>query len=81
MKQQAHDINLKEDLNELRSAAKNMASDTLQSAQDKINDVYELGQEKVSDIGSQLKERARKFPIQSLLIAAGVGFVIGLMRK
>jgi len=81
MKHPAHGINLKEDLDELRSAAKNIASDTLQSAQDKISDVYERGQEKVSDINGQLKERTRKFPIQSLLIAAGIGFVIGLMRK
>jgi len=80
MKQQ-HGINLKDDLQDLGNAAKTIASDSLHSAQEKISGVYERGQDKIADLGSKLEDRTKKYPLQSLLIAAGVGFVLGLMKR
>jgi ElaB/YqjD/DUF883 family membrane-anchored ribosome-binding protein len=42
---------------------------------------YEQGRERVLAWQRQLEQQAREKPLQSLLVAAGIGLLLGLLRR
>jgi len=63
---------LREDIAGLAESVKRLASEQLGSS---VEDIQDKAKEKVSDIEAAI----RRSPSQAALIAAGVGFVVGLI--
>jgi ElaB/YqjD/DUF883 family membrane-anchored ribosome-binding protein len=67
-----------EGLQTTTSAVKRLASESVGAVRDTANDFLDQGKAKVHEIGDTLETRVREEPMKSVLIAAGLGFVIGL---
>ncbi len=63
---------LRDDISSLAEAVKRLASEQLGSS---VEDIQDKAKEKVGDIESAI----RRNPSQAALIAAGIGFVFGLI--
>ncbi len=63
---------LREDISSLAESVKRLATEQLGST---VSDVQDKAKEKLSDIEAQI----RRNPSQAALIAAGIGFVFGLI--
>jgi ElaB/YqjD/DUF883 family membrane-anchored ribosome-binding protein len=63
---------LREDIANLADSVKRLAADQLGAS---VEDVQNKAMEKISDIEASI----RRNPSQSALIAAGIGFVVGLI--
>lgn len=70
-----------EDLKDLGSAVRDLASDSMHKVQQKASKLYSKGQESMKSAERSLEQKVKAKPIQALLIAAGIGFVIGWLRK
>jgi ElaB/YqjD/DUF883 family membrane-anchored ribosome-binding protein len=57
--------------------AKNILKSGLNTAQDKIQEGWETAKDKFEDIEDSTTKYIRKNPVKSVLIALGVGAVIG----
>jgi len=65
------------DMQELGRVTKDLANDTLHMLKDNANDAVHQGMEKAQKLEKTLETKIKENPLQALLIAAGVGFVIG----
>lgn len=72
---------LASDFERLSQATKNMASDSLAAVKEELGGLYKQGQKKMTKVGGQIEDRIRSHPTQTLLIAAGVGFIIGWFNR
>jgi len=72
---------LASDFERLGKATKDLASDSLGALKDELSGLYKQGQKKVRDVGGRIGGQIRSHPVQSLLIAAGVGFIIGWFNR
>jgi len=72
---------LASDFGRLGKATKEAASDTLGAVKEDLSDLYQEGQKKFAEVGGQLENRIRSHPMRALFIAAGIGLVIGLMKR
>jgi ElaB/YqjD/DUF883 family membrane-anchored ribosome-binding protein len=63
---------LREDISSLAESVKRLASEQLGSS---VGDVQDMAKEKISDIEASI----RRNPSQAALVAAGIGFVFGLI--
>jgi len=74
---------LKSSLQEMGSSAKQMAQEQFQGVRDTMAGYYEQGRDRAVELEHSLENRIREKPISSLAIAAGFGFLIGMlwMRK
>ncbi|MCC6272941.1 MAG: DUF883 family protein [Deltaproteobacteria bacterium] len=70
-----------EDMVKLGRAIQGLAADSWESVQKKLSDAYAAGQDKVSHLEKKAAARIRERPLQALMIAAGVGFLIGWIKK
>ena len=61
---------VKTDISELGSAVKDVAAE-------KFNSWYKEGREKVVKLEKELENKIREYPLQTVMIAAGVGFLAG----
>jgi len=65
---------VKDDIRELSGAAK-------EAAGEKFDQWYKDGRDKATQLSKGLEKRISERPFQSVLIAAGVGFVAGLLFR
>jgi ElaB/YqjD/DUF883 family membrane-anchored ribosome-binding protein len=74
---------LKSSLQEMGSAAKHMAQEQFEGVRDTMSTYYEQGRERALDLEHSLENRVRERPISSIVVATGIGFLIGMlwMRK
>src|SRR4030095_1737070 len=72
---------LMDDLDEMRSATKEMASDSIHEIQEERGRLYERGQEKIEGLELRLESGIKKYPLRALVLAAGVGFLVGWLRR
>jgi len=81
MREKADD--LKSNLQEMGSAAKHMAQEQFAGVRDTMSTYYEQGRERAMELEHSLENRVRERPISSILVATGLGFLIGMlwMRK
>lgn len=77
----AVESDLASDFERLGQATKDIASDSLEAVKSELGGLYKQGQKKATEVGGQLEDRVRSHPMQTLLIAAGVGFIIGWFNR
>ena len=65
------------DVQELGKVTKNLANDTMNLLSKNASGYYKEGMEKVQGLEKTLEGKIRQNPLQSVLIAAGVGLILG----
>lgn len=74
---------VKDDLREFGRTAKEIAqekmSDVTQKAGEYTSEYYEKGKKKAVELEDRVEGYIRQKPLQSVLIAAGAGFVLGFL--
>ena len=68
------------ELKEMGERAIDTARETIEDVKDKATDLYQEGIDKTRELGEYLSDTIREKPIQSVLIAAGVGLLLGRFR-
>jgi ElaB/YqjD/DUF883 family membrane-anchored ribosome-binding protein len=68
---------VRDDLRELGRVSKDAAQEKLDEARRAAGGVYDQSRRKVGDVEDQLVDYIREKPLKSLIIAAGVGLVLG----
>jgi ElaB/YqjD/DUF883 family membrane-anchored ribosome-binding protein len=74
---------MKSSLQEMGASAKQVAQEQFEGVRDKMAGYYEHGRDRAIELEHSLENRIREKPISSLAIAAGLGFLVGMlwMRK
>jgi len=69
--------NDKEGVGQATATAARVAQEQFEDLRHKATEYYEQGRERVQQLGSDLGQRIRERPLEAILIAAGVGFLLG----
>jgi ElaB/YqjD/DUF883 family membrane-anchored ribosome-binding protein len=72
---------VKEDLGELGRLAKDATKEKLGVAREAAADYYEKGRVKAGELETQLTDYVRAKPLKSVLIAAGIGALLGILAS
>jgi ElaB/YqjD/DUF883 family membrane-anchored ribosome-binding protein len=56
-------------------------SDTARRVSETTSDYYEQGREQIAQVGQYLEEHIRDKPLQSVLMAAGLGIILAFLWK
>lgn len=75
----AHDLT--NDVQQLGKITREIAQDTMGILKENAGDYYEKGMDKAKIIEKDLEGRIKENPLQSLLIAVGLGFLVGLLIR
>lgn len=70
-----------EDIGQLGKLAKNATREKLGEAREVAADYYEKGRVKAGELETQLTDYVRAKPLKSVLIAAGVGALLGILAS
>ena len=70
---------VREDLGQLGRLARDATREKLGDAKEKASGYYDKGRIKAEQVEEQLVDQIRKKPLQSVLIAAGIGALFGLL--
>ncbi|MDB5292673.1 MAG: hypothetical protein JWL69_3914 [Phycisphaerales bacterium] len=70
-----------QNLRELGGQVRDAAREKYEQLSEQANQYYEQGREKAQEWEEGLESYVREKPIQSLLIAAGVGMLLGVLWK
>lgn len=77
LRQTASDV--RRDVQEIGSKARQVAEDQFENLREVAADYIEQGRSKALEFEGDLESKIRDEPMKSLLIAAGIGFVAGLL--
>jgi len=79
IKDKANEVanNVRDTASQLRDSA----TEQYQNAKDAATDYYQAGREKAAQWEEQLESYVREQPVKALLIAAGMGAIIGAIWK
>lgn len=74
---------IKSNLQEMGSTARQAAQEQFEGVRDSMSAYYEQGRDRAMELEHSLENRVRERPISSILVATGLGFLIGMlwMRK
>jgi len=72
---------LSQDVQELGKITKNIAHDTMDIVRENAGGVYQQGVEKAKNLEKSLETQIKEHPLQSLLIAAGLGMVVAWLFR
>jgi len=72
---------VRDDVRELAGAAKGAAEETYEDVKRQAGEYVERKKQRVTEFEDQIVEYVREKPLQSVLIAVGVGAVIGLLLR
>jgi ElaB/YqjD/DUF883 family membrane-anchored ribosome-binding protein len=72
---------VRDTVQQMGSTAKDMAQAGWENARDTAADYLDKGREKAVELGETLEIQIRSRPIRALLIAAGIGFLAGMLLK
>jgi ElaB/YqjD/DUF883 family membrane-anchored ribosome-binding protein len=70
---------VREDLGQLGRLAKQAAKEKLDEARDTAAAYYDHGRKKADELETQLADYVRTKPLKSILIAAGIGALFGIL--
>ena len=70
-----------QNLRELGGQVRDMASERYNQLRDQANEYYETGRERAREWEQGLEQYVQEKPLQAVLIAAGVGVLLGLLWK
>lgn len=73
----ARTVTVARDLEDMGAAAKQMAHHSVAAVRDTALEYLDVGRSRVRHIGEDIQSRVVQQPVKSLLIAAGVGFLLG----
>jgi ElaB/YqjD/DUF883 family membrane-anchored ribosome-binding protein len=79
LKESAHQVT--QNLRTMGATARDAASEKLSDLKQHANEYYDQGRERAEEWEQSLEKYVQEKPIQSLLIAAGVGVVLGMLWK
>lgn len=65
------------DFQDVRSATKQMATDSVDALRQTASDLIDEGRTKASDLAQGVQGKVQEQPVKSVLIAAAVGFLLG----
>jgi ElaB/YqjD/DUF883 family membrane-anchored ribosome-binding protein len=66
------------DFQEVRSATKQMATDSVDALRRTASDLVDEGRTKAREVGQSVQSKVQETPVKSVLIAAAVGFLLGV---
>jgi ElaB/YqjD/DUF883 family membrane-anchored ribosome-binding protein len=66
------------DFQDVRSATKQMATDSVDVLRHTANDLFDEGRTKAREVGQSVQSKVQEKPVKSVLIAAAVGFLLGV---
>lgn len=69
------------DVQELGKSTRDLAQDAVGMIRDNASEYYQQGVKKAQSLEKNLESKIKENPLQALLIAAGVGFVLGAIWK
>jgi ElaB/YqjD/DUF883 family membrane-anchored ribosome-binding protein len=72
---------VRDTVQQMGSSAKDMAQAGWETARDTAAEYLDKGRERAMELGETLEIQIRTRPIRALLIAAGVGFLAGMILK
>jgi ElaB/YqjD/DUF883 family membrane-anchored ribosome-binding protein len=72
---------VRETVQQMGATAKDMAQAGWENARDTASEYLDRGREKALELGETLEIQIRSRPIRALLVAAGVGFLAGMLLK
>ena len=72
---------VKENLRELGSQVRDTATQQYEQLREQASDYYQQGRDRAMEMEQSLEQYVQEKPIQSLLIAAGVGMLLGILWK
>ncbi len=72
---------LKSDVQDLGRIGREIAEDSYENMKDQMKDMYQQRKQQAQSLEADLEKKIQASPLKSLLIAAGVGFVIGAIWK
>ena len=61
------------------AAVRETAEETVDQLRESATEYYDRGRERISDLEKTLEERIREKPLQSMLMAAGAGVLLGII--
>jgi ElaB/YqjD/DUF883 family membrane-anchored ribosome-binding protein len=70
-----------QNLREMGSQVRDAASEKYGQLRDQASDYYQQGRERAQEWEQSLEQYVQEKPIQSILIAAGVGMLLGILWK
>ena len=74
-----------DDVSKLGKATREAATDSIErvqkNLQKNVSALYERGHGKAQAVGTQVEGYVKKYPLRTLMIAAGVGFVLGFLKR
>ena len=68
-------------IRDMGSQVRDVASEQYENLRSQANEYYEQGRQRAQEWEQGLERYVQEKPIQSLLIAAGVGMLVGLLWK
>lgn len=72
---------IKSDSHHLSQTIKDAVKDSLESIKENFSDYYDKGKASAKQIEKKAEGKIKQYPIQSLLIATGVGLALGLLCR
>jgi ElaB/YqjD/DUF883 family membrane-anchored ribosome-binding protein len=72
---------VKENLRDIGTQVRDKAGEQYEQMRDQASQYYEEGRRRAMEMEQTLEQYVQEKPIQSLLIAAGVGMLIGMIWK
>ena len=76
-----HAMEVKKDLEAMGETVKDAAQEKLAQVNEKASEYYEQGRDKVHDVTCACMEKLRERPLMSVLIAVGIGWLLGRFWK
>jgi len=70
---------VKENLKDVSNAARDMAQEKLGEAREVAGQYYQQGRERAQALEQNLETYIKEQPVTSIMVAAGVGFLIGVL--
>jgi ElaB/YqjD/DUF883 family membrane-anchored ribosome-binding protein len=67
------------DLHEVGNATRRMATDSVEAIRDTANQYLDEGRNRVRELGETVQHRVQDQPMTSILVAAAVGFLLGVL--
>ncbi|MBI4212417.1 MAG: hypothetical protein HY540_07250 [Deltaproteobacteria bacterium] len=72
---------LRRDLDQFTKAVRDLATDSVEYLQDNLTEGYQKGTYAVRQAEQSIEGQIKKYPVQALLIAAGIGVVASLLVR
>ncbi len=74
-------VRVKEDVEELGHIAKDVAREKYEELREHAGDYVKAGRAKAKEWEENIEGQIREHPVRSILIAAGIGLVVGLLIR